>query len=148
MRVNKPSQTERLLRRLLTTMPTPSLTRRIVGFLARPWSIFVEITGVLAVLIVFFEVCLQTIPEIDANNSELSSVRADGRGTEQGRNFVAGPGSAKHLRSASRDRGTAHASPALLGYRLAANRRLVRDFDAHPPVACDRAQSCCRRVDG
>ena len=50
---------------------------------------------------------------------------ADGRGTEQGRNFVADPGSGKHLRCASRDRGIAHASPTLRGYRLAANRRLV-----------------------
>jgi hypothetical protein len=74
MSANKPSETERLLQRILAKTPTPSQTRRITGFLARPWAIFVEITGVLVALVVFFEVYLQTIPEIDANNSEPSSI--------------------------------------------------------------------------
>jgi hypothetical protein len=74
MSANKPSETEQLLQRILAKTPTPSRTRRIMGFLARPWAIFVEITGMLAALVVFFEVYLQTIAEIEANNSEPSSI--------------------------------------------------------------------------
>jgi hypothetical protein len=51
-----------------------SRTKTTHHLLVRPWAIFVEITGVLVALVVFFEVYFQTTPEVNANNSEPYSL--------------------------------------------------------------------------
>jgi hypothetical protein len=53
-------------------MQSPSQARKILRFLGRPWSIFVEVVSTIAALLVFFEVYIQTIPAIDF--SDPSSV--------------------------------------------------------------------------
>lgn len=68
------SETELLLRQVLGTTPKVSLPKRILGFLARRGPLLLSILGALAALAALFGAYFYAIPEIDANNSEPSSV--------------------------------------------------------------------------
>jgi len=70
-----PVRKEPLLRRQAQAKEPPaSRWQKIRRTLVGPWALFVEIVSVAAAALAFFEVYIQTLPEIDPNNSEPSKV--------------------------------------------------------------------------